>query len=65
MSLPKDIFFLSMSLLILGEDVKELEVAVIRMVGRQVNSQTDFYQIHSVTTCFVLVVTSGFCFFPT
>lgn len=54
-----------MSLLILGEAVKELEVAVIRMVGRQVNSQTDFYQIHSVTTCFVLVVTSGFCFFPT
>lgn len=38
-----------MSLLILGEDVKELEVAVIRMVIRLLNSQTDFYQIHSVT----------------
>lgn len=56
-------FFSPMSLLILGEDVKELEVAVIRMVIRWMNSQTDFYQIRSVKTCFILAVTSGFCFF--
>lgn len=55
--------FFSMSLLILGEDVKELEVAVIRMFIRLINSETDFYQIHSVTTCFILVVTSGFWVF--
>lgn len=52
-----------MHLLILGEDIKELEVAVIRMVVRQMSFQTDFYLIHSVSTCFILVVTSGFCFF--
>lgn len=59
MSLPKGVFF-PISLLILGENVRELEVAVIRRVIRPMNSETDFYQIHSVTTCFILVVVFGF-----